>query len=57
MIADPDEDPCEIQFSDYREVDGRMFPHAMTVRKGEFLFGKLTLTEIKLEPPAEPAGK
>lgn len=56
MVADPDEDPCEIQFSDYREVEGRMFPHTLTVHKGEFLFGKLTLTEVKLEA-AESAGK
>jgi serine protease Do len=57
MVADPDEDPCEIQFSDYREVEGRMFPHTLTVRKGEFVFGTLSLSEVKLEAAAEPAGK
>jgi S1-C subfamily serine protease len=57
MIADPDEDPCEIQFSDYREVNGRLFPHTLIVHKGEFLFGTLTITEVQLEPSPEPAPK
>lgn len=48
MVSDPAEDPCEIRFSDYREVDGRVFPHAMEVRRGEFVYGKLTWTEVKL---------
>ena len=48
MVSDPAEDPCEIEFSDYREVEGRMFPHSMEVRRGEFVYGKLTWHEVKL---------
>jgi hypothetical protein len=48
MVSDPAEDPCEIEFSDYREVDGRQFPHSMEIRRGEFVYGKLTWTEVKL---------
>jgi serine protease Do len=48
MVSDPAEDPCEIRFGDYREVDGRLFPHTMEVRRGEFIYGKLTWNEVKL---------
>ncbi|QDU28083.1 Periplasmic serine endoprotease DegP precursor [Anatilimnocola aggregata] len=48
MVSDADEDPCEVQFSDYREVNGRQFPHSLEVRRGEFVFGKLTLNDVQL---------
>lgn len=57
MVADPDEDPCEILFSDYREVDGRFFPHSLLVRRGEFVFGKLTFEDVKLAPIDSGAAK
>jgi len=57
MISDPDEDPCEVRFSDYREVNGRQFPHSLEVRRGDFVYGKLTLNEIKLTPSDEGASK
>jgi hypothetical protein len=49
MISDPAEDPCEIHFSDYREVGGRQFPHTLEVRRGEFVYGKLTWNEVELK--------
>ncbi|WP_425614407.1 trypsin-like peptidase domain-containing protein [Anatilimnocola sp. NA78] len=57
MVADPDEDPCEVRFSDYREVNGRQFPHSLEVRRGDFVYGKLTLSDIQLQPGDEGASK
>jgi serine protease Do len=48
MISDPDEDPCIVMFSDYREVDGRQFPHTLLVSRGEFVFGKLSFQDVAL---------
>ena len=50
MFANEEADPCEIYFSDYREIDGRRLPGRMEVRYGNdpfatfkidgFTFGK-----------------
>jgi hypothetical protein len=42
------EDPCEIYFSDYRAVDGRMLPHKMQVQYSDFHYGTFTFTSFKL---------
>jgi hypothetical protein len=39
-IAD-DEDPCEIYFDDFRQVDGRSLPFHWTVRHGDEVFADL----------------
>ncbi len=57
MVADPDEDPCEIRFSDYREVDGRQFPHTLEVRRGDFVYGKLTWKDVQLTAGETGAAK
>jgi S1-C subfamily serine protease len=51
-ISDTD-DPCEVYFSDYREVDGRQVPHTLTVIYGDSVFGTIELDPqaIKLSPP------
>jgi len=60
----PDEqsDPCEIQFDDYKEVDGRMWPHRLTVRHGERTVGIFQIKSIELSaaaavPAAKPANE
>jgi S1-C subfamily serine protease len=44
MQTSDDQDPCEIAFSDYREIDGRHFPHRWTVRHGDDVFAEFTIT-------------
>lgn len=54
MFADPEHDPCEIRFSNYRELDGRQFPHRMEVRHGDSTFAVIEWTKVTL---ATGAGK
>ncbi len=48
MSPDDQSDPCEVYFSDYREVEGRQLPHRMEVRYGDSVFGIFTLTHFDL---------
>jgi len=41
-------DPCEIRFSDYREVEGRQFPHKLEVRHGDSVFAVIELKKVTL---------
>jgi S1-C subfamily serine protease len=52
MVADPTDDGCEIVFSDYREIDGRLFPHRLEVRHGDQLFGQIEWKTVELTPGA-----
>ncbi len=47
----PDEqsDPCEVYFSDYREMEGRIWPGQMEVRYGDELFAVLKINEVRVE--------
>lgn len=45
---DKDDDPCEVYFSDYRKVDGRLLPHRMDVRYGNEVYGTFNITDYKL---------
>lgn len=49
MFADPEFDPCEIHFSDYRDVSGRQFPHKLEVRHGDSIFAVIELKKVTLE--------
>ena len=49
MFPQEDADPCEVYFSDYRESEGRFFPHRFEVRYGDNLFGILSVTKLDLE--------
>jgi hypothetical protein len=42
-----DEDPCELYFSDYKPVDGRMLPHRIEVRNGADRWGVLTVQKYE----------
>jgi S1-C subfamily serine protease len=44
----PTEDPCELYFSDYREVNGRMLPHDILVRIGDVDFGRMQIKSYQL---------
>jgi serine protease Do len=47
----PDEqsDPCELYFSDYREVEGRLCPGRIDVRYGNEPFAVLKIGEVRFE--------
>lgn len=45
----PDEDPCELYFSDYKAVDGRQLPHRIDVRWGDKTYGSLFFAKFDLK--------
>jgi hypothetical protein len=46
MFPDSEVDPCEIEFRDYREVNGRRVPFELEVRHGDERFGIFRLQEF-----------
>jgi len=54
MFPNEDSDPCEVYFSDYREIDGRLLPGKMEVRYGDEKFAAFKLNEIKAEKGGAP---
>jgi hypothetical protein len=46
QLAD-DVDPCEIYFSDIRQVESRSLPHRWTVRHGDEVFADVTVTNYE----------
>ena len=48
MYPDTNVDPCEVYFSDYRDVDGVSLPFRMEVRFGNGKFGVLIWEKVKL---------
>jgi len=49
FFSDPDEDPCEVHFSEFRQVDGRWLPGRMEVRFGDAPYGIFKLDEFAFE--------
>jgi serine protease Do len=45
-----DEDPCEVYFSNYKQVDGRWLPHSLSVVHGDVTYGTIELASIKMSP-------
>jgi S1-C subfamily serine protease len=43
-----DEDPCEVYFSDYRPVDGRVLPHRMIVQYGDLHYGTFAIRSYQM---------
>jgi len=43
-----DEDPCEVYFSNYKQVDGRWLPHTLSVLNGDITYGTIELSSIKM---------
>jgi serine protease Do len=42
-----DDDPCELRFFDYRQVEGRDVPGRMLVQYGDNLYGMFTFDEVR----------
>ncbi|HVX63840.1 MAG TPA: trypsin-like peptidase domain-containing protein [Pirellulales bacterium] len=58
MFLRPDDDPCELYFADYREVDGRDLPGRLEVHYGNNTYGIFKLTEVSFQPAAaDPSQK
>ena len=53
MLPEEDTDPCELYFSDYREVEGRQFPHRIEVRHGDNVYQVVDVNEYRFADPAE----
>lgn len=52
MFLRPDDDPCELYFADYREVDGRDLPSRLEVRYGNNIYGVFKLADVSFQPTA-----
>ena len=48
MFPENHVDPCEVYFSDYREVDDRLLPHRIVVRYGDTIFAELQIEEYEI---------
>ncbi len=53
MFPELGQDPCEVYFDTYREVQEVRLPHRITVWHGDGVFAELELTEIELSPTKE----
>lgn len=53
MFPESDADPCEIEFSDYREVGGYTLPYRMVVRFGDEPFDIVTVKKWNVLPSSE----
>jgi serine protease Do len=49
MYLDDDSDPCELYFSDYREVQGRILPHRIEVRHGDRVYQVFNCQKFDLQ--------
>lgn len=52
-IPDASADPCEVYFSEYRELGGRWLPHRIEVRHGDEVFTVLDIKSIVLPDGAK----
>ena len=50
VFPDVDADPCVVRFEDYREVQGRQFPHRWVVRHADREFGTLEVEAVEFIP-------
>ncbi len=53
MFADDDVDPCEIYFSDIRQVSGRAFPRRIEIRHASETYAVITVTNFEFREPVE----
>ena len=47
MYPDLGVDPCELYFSDYKEVNGHLLPHHIEVVHGEVIYGELIISSYQ----------
>jgi serine protease Do len=55
MFPDSATDPCEVIFNDYRDIDGRQWPHSVRVRHGDRTVLEWVLEKIIPETQVEQA--
>ena len=53
MFPELGQDPCEIYFDDYRDVNGLQVPHRAAVWHGDAMFAELEFAEIDLAEAKE----
>lgn len=53
LYLHPDDDPCELHFADYREVDGREVPARMLVRYGDHVYGLFAFSDVSWKEHVE----
>jgi serine protease Do len=53
MFPEDETDPCELYFSEYREVEGRVVPSRIEVRFGDGVYQVYACKELKLETAEE----
>ncbi|MCP4192107.1 MAG: PDZ domain-containing protein [Planctomycetaceae bacterium] len=53
MYPDTGVDPCELDFRDYREIDGQAVPFEINIRFGDVQFGLLKLDQFQVIPKPE----
>ncbi|MBI2825671.1 MAG: trypsin-like peptidase domain-containing protein [Planctomycetia bacterium] len=49
MYRSDNDDPCELYFADYAELEGRVFPRRIEVRYGDAVYLAVKLVEVKLD--------
>jgi S1-C subfamily serine protease len=49
--VDKDDDPCEVYFSNYKKVDGRMLPHKLDVIFGNTRYGTIDIKSYSFTKP------
>jgi hypothetical protein len=50
MAPDENTDPCEIYFSNYHEVEGRLVPHRLEARYGDSVYHVFDLKKFVIQP-------
>jgi serine protease Do len=53
MFPSDNTDPCEIYFSEYREMDRRMLPGRLVVRFADEIYGEFPINEYRFEKTAD----
>jgi hypothetical protein len=53
LFSADDADPCEINFSDFRELHGRRLPHRWWVRSGDAVFAELVVDRWDIDADAQ----
>jgi hypothetical protein len=53
MTVDSDADPCELRFSEYREIGGRQLPHKIEIRQADRIVGVIEWSKIDLGTTGE----
>lgn len=50
MYLHSDDDPCELRFPSYAEVEGRLLPKQLEVRYADHVYLEMKLSEVKCNP-------